>query len=454
MLRLLKNVVMKKVSFFLVSFVLLSQAVFGQTDVDFMEQVKRNARVNSHIEKNMSGKVVSHLYKGLNQALVGVIFKSDAGDHYHVSIKRPEGVKVFPFLEVNKKVQVTLTGDEKLLDEIMYYTSEFITIQNKLDIRLKGIAHLKPIQTNKGSYTLGKWSYFSDKPIQETFLEDVAIVKKKKVKGTHWAYIMENDDTIMVPYRYDELLKGRKKATYIKMRSMSSNGIYFKSPNTYEVLAGVPFRHDRAQRSSREILVAKPAIIMEKGHFEYLNDLSDSRGMFNAIQVKKGDDTLKLYFNPKNGERIRRKLQLTPVFDGYFKTVDKDKRIMYAMIDTEGTTFFNNSTSPLIAKSNYLDNQVEYKGKITKVEFGRPDNGTDLKNFVINDSIYVSVNQIVALNIQKMVELGKDISVKGYLRREIPGEINMNGYSILAANAITLESKTYKQIIQNIKKKL
>ena len=118
MLRLLKNVVMKKVSFFLVSFVLLSQAVFGQTDVDFMEQVKRNARVNSHIEKNMSGKVVSHLYKGLNQALVGVIFKSDAGDHYHVSIKRPEGVKVFPFLEVNKKVQVTLTGDEKLLDEI------------------------------------------------------------------------------------------------------------------------------------------------------------------------------------------------------------------------------------------------------------------------------------------------------------------------------------------------
>ena len=53
-----------------------------------------------------------------------------------------------------------------------------------------------------------------------------------------------------------------------------------------------------------------------------------------------------------------------------------------------------------------------------------------------------------------MVELGKDISVKGYLRREIPGEINMNGYSILAANAITLESKTYKQIIQNIKKKL
>ena len=249
-----------------------------------MEQVKRNARVNSHIEKSFSGKVVRHLYKGMSQALVGMIFQSDAGDYYHVSIKRPEGTKVYPHLSLNQKVEVTLTGDEKLLEEIMYYTSELITIQNKLDIRLKGLAHLKSIKSPEGSYTLGEWSYFSDKPLEEVFQEDIAIVKKRKIGGTHWAYILENEDTILVPYQYDHLLKNRKTATYITMRSMSANGTHFKSPNIYEVLAGVPFSHDRAQRSGREMLIAKAAIILEQGGFEYLTDLLGYEMDFEKVQ--------------------------------------------------------------------------------------------------------------------------------------------------------------------------
>ena len=445
---------MRKCAFILLSLCMLCQFSFAQTDVDFMEQVKRNARVNSHIEKSFSGKVVRHLYKGMSQALVGMIFQSDAGDYYHVSIKRPEGTKVYPHLSLNQKVEVTLTGDEKLLEEIMYYTSELITIQNKLDIRLKGLAHLKSIKSPEGSYTLGEWSYFSDKPLEEIFQEDIAIVKKRKIGGTHWAYILENEDTILVPYQYDHLLKNRKTATYITMRSMSANGTHFKSPNIYEVLAGVPFSHDRVQRSGREMLIAKAAIILEQGGFEYLTDLTDSRGMFNAVQVKKGDDTLKLYFNPKNGRSIKDKLQLRPSFNAYYKSVDKDKFMLYALEDNGSTAFLNNSTNPFGTKNNYAENEIEYEGTITKVEFGRPDNGTDLQNFVVNDSIFVSVNQIVALNIQKMVELGKEIRIKGFLRKDIPGEINMNGYSIMAATAITLESKTYKQLFHNIKKTL
>lgn len=446
---------MRKSFFLVLSFLVLCQLSFGQiTDVDYMEQVKRNARVNSHIEKQLGGKIIQRLYKGVGLGLYGFIFRSDLGDYYHVSLQRRDGTEIFPHLTLNQRVEVMLTGDAKLLEEILYYTSELITLQNKLDIRLKGLAHLKSIRSDNGTYIRQKSSGYFDAEPQETFQEDVRIVRKKKHPGNRWAYIMENEDTLLVPYDYDDLMKDRTSATYFKLLSTMASGVYYKSPKVYQLIGGVPFRHERSFRNPRELMVGRAAVVLDKKNFTFLEKETDDRGMFNGIKAKSGDDTLRLLFNPQNGELVQRLLNQSSPFEACYKQIDEDKYMLYSLKDSGKMNFLNNSTQPFSIKNNYSVEETEYHGEITKVEFGKPISQSLLTSFVINDSIFVQVNQVVALNIQKMVNEGKKIGVKGWLRKEVPGEVNLNGYSILAATAITIGSKTFKQLHHDIKKTL
>lgn len=415
------------------------------------EQTKRTIRVNNHIEKNMRGQIVEHLYKGSSKRLYGFVFRSEAGEYYHVSIKTWEGGKLMPYLKTEETLEVAVTGDPVLLNKVLHLTNEFLTIENKLDIRLKGLAHFESISSSAGSYQRDRNTSRLSLPNESAlFYENVAIVAKKKVPGNTWAYILENDDTILVRYEHDDEMKGKKKVSYFTSSSPISKGGYLKAPNTYNFIGQSPHAPDQKLLNPYWVMAARSAIILDQGSFEVFDGQPDHRGLFHGLKTNKGT----LFFNAKHGEEVIGAMNERKSFEAYYKNIGDDSLMLYAIKTGKGAQFFDNSKELFTAKNNYQQEEVSFTGEITQAHFRDTKFKAKLQSIVVGDSIFVAINEIVALNIQKMIKAGKKVAISGRMRKEIAGEVNQKGYAIMAMSAITINGKTFRQQTTDINRTL
>ncbi|GAB5524645.1 MAG: hypothetical protein Roseis2KO_25170 [Roseivirga sp.] len=60
------------------------------------------------------------------------------------------------------------------------------------------------------------------------------------------------------------------------------------------------------------------------------------------------------------------------------------------------------------------------------------------------------MKEVVALNIQKLIKEGKKVTITGWIRKEISGEVNEKGYAIMAMSEIEIKGKTFNQTINDI----
>ncbi|MCE7994933.1 MAG: hypothetical protein HEP71_23350 [Roseivirga sp.] len=414
------------------------------------EQMKRTIRKNNHIQKTMNGQIVKNLFKGRSKSLYGFIFKSDRDEYYHVSLKGWEGKKIMPYLKINDPMTLTVSGDPVLLEEVMHYKNEYLRIENTMDIRLKGLAHFEALKSTTGAYnknTSGGRLTMTRQP--DKFHESVAILSKKKVPGNAWAYALENKDTIIVRYEDDDQLKGKKRLTYFTSESPLVNGGYFKAPNTYNFLGKAPYDPEK-ESISDWMMAGRSANILEKDRFKVLGSNLDSRGLLNGFKVKNGT----LYFNARNGESMLNALKKNQSFEGYYKKAGDNAMMLYAIKNNDGWAFYDNSDVPFTTKNHYEPNKVTFTGDITETHLKEGPQSAKLKSFIVNDSIYVSVNEVVALNIQKMIKEGKKVSITGWIRKEVPGEVNEQGLSIMAMSEIVINGKTFNQTIHDLTKVL
>lgn len=409
------------------------------------EQMKRTLRKNNHIEKTMNGQIVKRLFKGTSKALYGFVFKSDEENFYHVSLREWEGREIMPYLTTNEPLELTVTGDPKLLEEVIHLTPEYLTLENKLDMRLKGLAHFESVKSSGGQFIRNKSAGRFDMTREpDRFHENIAIVSKKKVPGNAWAYALENEDTIIVSYDDDDLLKGKKKLTYFTSASPLSRGNYLKAPHTYNFLGKAP--HAPGTGFSHWMMAGRSASLLEKETIAVMGSHLDKRGLLNGFKLAKGT----LYFNAKNGEHILNATRGKDSFEAYVKKTDENTMILYAIKNGEETVFYDNNDLPFTTRNHYNSEQVSFTGDVTEVHPLKEAQSVKLKSFIVNDSIYVSVNQVVALNIQKMIKEGKKVSITGYMRKEVPGEVNEKGYAIMALSKIVVNGKTFNQIISDI----
>jgi len=460
---------MRKLSFSLLSFLMLCQLSFGQTDVDFMEQVKRDARKNNHIEKHMQGEVVNYLYKGVSQALTGFVFRSNEDQYYHVRIRQHDGSRLMPFITRNESIELTVTGDPVLLKEILYYKDEYLRIQNTLDIKLTGIAHFKKVVSSAGEYTYDKTrTLFSTPGKRGEFVENVAIVKRKRAPDNQVFYALENGDTILVPIKKDKSIKGRESISYFRSNSVFGKGSYFKSPNTY-TLASMLFDHPIGRREIGSIIISHAVVILEKAEFVPLSRISNMRGLLSGYEVEVNGNKESMFFNVKNGEKIMATVKENEAFSGYYKNIGEDSIVLYVTGEGENAEFLDNRDQPFLANGNYEEEEVTLKGKVTSARFADTKllnykgatgyfantiNAAKLKYLIVNDSIFVGVKEIVALNIQDKIKEGMDITIKGWMRKKVSGEVNLKGFTIMAVNAFTIGGKTFAQKNYNIKRTL
>ncbi len=409
------------------------------------EQMKRTIRKNDHIEKMMNGQIVKNLFKGRNKGLYGFIFKSDQGEYYHVSIRGWEGKEIMPYLTINEPLELTVTGDPKLLEEVMHLTQEYLTIENKLDIRLKGLAHFESIKSSGGQFVKNKSaSRFDMTREPDKFHENIAIVSKKKVPGNAWAYALENEDTIIVNAEDDKELKGKKRLTYFTSASPLSRGNYLKAPNTYNFLSKAP--HAPGTGYGPWMMAGRSAHLLEKETIKAMGSHLDKRGLLNGFKLAKGT----LYFNAKNGASILNSTRGRDSFEAYVKKTGENTMILYAIKDGEKTAFYDNNDIPFSTLNHYKSEQVSFTGDVTEIHLMEGPQSAKLKSFIVDNSIYVSVNQVVALNIQKMIKKGKKVSITGYVRKSIPEEVNEQGHTIMALSQIVVNGKTFNQIISDL----
>lgn len=409
------------------------------------EQMKRTLRKNNHIKKTMNGQIIQKLFKGTSKALYGFVFKSDREDFYHVSLKNWEGQEIMPYLMANEPLELTVTGDPKLLEEVMHLTPEYLTLENKLDIRLKGLAHFESVKSSGGQFVKNKSaSRFDMTREPDKFHENIAIVSKKKVPGNAWAYALENEDTIIVNAEDDKELKGKKRLTYFTSASPLSRGNYLKAPNTYNFLSKAP--HAPGTGYSHWMMAGRSANLLEKATIEATGSHLDKRGLLNGFKLANGT----LYFNAKNGESILNATRGKDSFEAYVKKTGENSMILYALKDEEKTVFYDNNDIPFNTLNHYESEQASFTGDVTEIHLMEGPQSPKLKSFIVNNSIYVSVNQIVALNIQKMIKKGKKVSITGYVRKSVPGEVNEKGHTIMALSQIVVNGKTFNQIINDI----
>lgn len=411
------------------------------------EQMKRTLRKNNHIQKTMSGQIVKNLFKGRSKGLYGFVFKSDESQYYHVSVRGWEGKDIMPYLKVNQPMELTVTGDPKLLEEVMHLKNEYLRLENTLGIRLTGLAHFESIKSTTGQYARNmSASRFEMTREPDKFHKEIAIVSKKKVPGNAWAYALENEDTIIVNYEDDDLLKGKKRLSYFTSASPLVRGGYFKAPNTYNFLSKAP--HAPGTGYSDWMMAGRSANLLEKETIEVTGSHLDKRGLLNGFKLANGT----LYFNAKNGASIHNTTRGKDSFEAYVKKKDENTMILYAIKNGEETVFYDNNDIPFTTLNHYKSEQVSFTGDVTEIHLMEGPQSPKLKSFIVNNSIYVSVNQIVALNIQKMIKKGKKVSITGYVRKNIPTEVNEKGHTIMAPSQIVVNGKTFNQIINNINK--
>lgn len=411
------------------------------------EQMKRTIRTNNHIQKKMNGQIVKNLFRGTSKGLYAFVFKSDADEYYHVSLRGGGGNEIMPYLKTNEPVELTVTGDPKLLQQVMHLKNEYLRIENTMDIRLTGLAHFSQVKSATGTYRKKeKSSRFSATREPDTFHEDVAIVAKKKVPGNAWAYILENQDTLVVKYEDDDQLKGKKRLSYFTSASPLVRGGYFKAPNTYNFVVQHP--HTPAKRLNAHWMMAgRAAFMVENDRFEVSGNTLDTRGLLNGFSVKQGATERALFFNAKNGERILSAVEGRNSFEAYYKTIGDDSLMLYAVKNGDALQFFDNNETPFAVKNHYGDSEVTFTGNVSAVHLQTGNQSAKLKSFIVNDSIHVAIKEVVALNIQKMIKEGKKVSITGRIRKEVPGEVNEKGYSIMALSEIVVNGKTFNQTL-------
>ncbi|MFT6216709.1 MAG: hypothetical protein ACJAS3_003124, partial [Roseivirga sp.] len=134
----------------LILLTLLCSTFFGgltaqNISAEQMDQIKRNARKNNHITVNYRGKIIKSLFSHASSGgfLKGLIFQNSNGELIELSIPYHKGTIVKPIIASNKEVNVTVRGDEKLLEEYGFKGADVKEVEKELQKEISGQGYLQ-----------------------------------------------------------------------------------------------------------------------------------------------------------------------------------------------------------------------------------------------------------------------------------------------------------------------
>lgn len=416
--------------------------------VDQLDQMKRQSRINNHVKKTLSGEVIDLMFREYSTQLYAFVFKSGE-NYYQVNIPIHQGQELFPLLKKGTSSTIEVTTDPVLFEQILYASDDMLRAENKFGIRITGLVNLQKLQSSLGSFEKGKMSFPQSRDLPQTFVESAQILSKKKAPGNMWSLALDNEDTLLIKYDEADFLPSGSSLSYLKSKSILLHGAFIKSFNSYRLFADSPSGN---KSYSDMFMFGQSALVLSKDQFKALSYIPGENGLLSGLKVLKNKDTLDLYFEPENGTLIQNNVKLNQNFDAYFRMSKNQKGSLYGLYAANASKFLKLQPPFIGSNNHYFENKKSFKGPLTGFELQKPGVKNSFKGFVLSDSVYVKVNEIVAINIHEVMTLGKEIEIKGWLRKPIEGEINLKDYSIFSPTEIIIDGKVFKQLIYDINK--
>ncbi len=445
---------MKRTTLFTITLVLLLLTpVLGQIK-DATEQSKRLARTQYHITKSFKGEVVKLLYLGSNSyggVLNGFIFRRPNGKLLKVAVPTFVGQDVGPHLITKGQVEITITGDKLLLEEIFYKTLPLKKIEVELEEQISGLANIQQIKTEKGAFSIldieDKRRRY--KTIREPVL-NVKVISRIRLKNREGILALENGDSLIFE-RTGELADIWNQNYVSYLRQVKNNpSIFYQNPKTYSMGPGHFYLPLRAQYSQGKNFTHANLFLQTKD-IQLVDLINDAAGFVNGISATDYQNKLDTFvFNRTDGKAFNQILQENEKVSVYFQKFS-GVNVLRA-VSASNKIVKGQPISPFSGeKEEYLTEKVTFKGNVSEIQYLDDENIlwsgekliTPFRNIILEDSIFIRVNEDVALSIAKQIKKGKEISFDGWQRKELKSQINQKGYTYIIPHKITIDGITF-----------
>lgn len=429
---------------------------------DATEQSKRLARTQFHIKKTFKGEVVNMVYRGPNSyggILRAFVFRRSNGKLLYVSIPTYFGSEIGPHLKTKGEIEITVTGDELLLEEVFSKRLALKKVEVRLQEKISGLADIQEIKTSKGTFSISKTrsvkkrrSLFTatDEPIL-----NAKVIKRIRLRDREGILALDNGDSLIF-YRTGDLeeIWNQSYVSYLRPEKASTTNFY-QNPNVYSMsskLSDAAYIWSLGKPNTHSRLFSNTNPFLKTSKVKFVEFLSDPAGFVNSMTVFNEKNELDTFlFNRTNASRFEEILKKNESVKVHFQKFP-DHGFIRAISYNDQTIKSGDRGSFQGQKEDYKSEKVTFKGKVTDIQYllgeryisGLGERAiTPFRNIILEDSIFIRVTSVVALSIAKQIEEGKEISFDGWQRKELPTQINQKGYTFMMPHKITIDGVTF-----------
>ena len=423
-----------------------------------LDQIKRNTRKNNHITVNYRGKFIKSIFSHPSTGgfLKGVIFQNPNGDLIELSIPYNRGIELYPMIDSNKQVEVTVRGDEKLLEDYGFKGTDIKDLEKELHKKITGQGHLKLLVQDSDTLVIEDEKRNSNFPrlfltqAYETLI-NIEVSDKIKVSNNQSILLLKNGDSLFVNKQIAEN-KDKiflEKVSYIRPIKDPMDGYFYKSTNSFQMAYGLIFQisgYDAIRLPSAGLV----SMFLENQKGQFIDFSPDESGLMSYVQTESDNKKIDYKFDYQGATKIQNFIRTNGQEDltFFYKNLSDDglKRsekfnYLYAICSTKDTLRMENFRVPRGTAQNYQEQTEQFRASISQIYY-RGDK-TELSGLVLDNKTYIKLNGLLSNSIAKLVENGKEIKIEGWKRKELDTEINQLGYSIYIPSKITIDGKTF-----------
>lgn len=413
----------------------IGQSLFSQDISNSqLEQIKRMGRTTTHITKKYKGTVEKMLFSGhkYGGAFDGVVLRQKNKRLMVFRLVAFHGQSIGPYINEGQEVEIIASGDKVLLNRMLHKDQYILGLEKQLKGSIQGIGLLKQVQTSTGTHVArssGKAKFNTE----TTPMLDIAVRERAKIESNEAMLVLENDDTLIYQFtgRFENTLNP-KTISYLKA-SKTGNGIYYSSPNIYRMTSG----NMKYSPETAGINVLRNFgfgnNFLRPSTISYGKLIDGKDGLINALVGTTNSQKVDtFYFNSKSATNISRFIsdKHSDTFKIYYQEMP-GRNILRAISDDSSQVMINPLDVHYGPVEDYHPDKLSYQGRISKINFTKELGSKRFESLILDDSIYVKLNQIVMLSLVDLIEEGLQLKIHGWRRKSITSEINNKGFTII-----------------------
>lgn len=423
-----------------------------------IDQIKRNARKNNHITVNYRGKIIKSIFSHASSGgfLKGVIFQNSNGDLIELTIPYNRGIELYPMIGSNKQVDVTVRGDEKLLEDYGFKGTDIKDLEKELHKKITGQGHLKLIVQDSDTLVIEdekRNSYFPRLFLTQAYetLINIEVSDRVKVSNKQSILLLKNGDSLFVNKQIADNKEkiDLEKVSYVRPIKDHIDGYFYKSTNSFQMAYGLIFQisgYDVIRLPSAGLV----SMFLENQKGEFISLFPDESGLISYVQTESSNKKIDYRFDYQGASKIQNFIEANGQknLTFFYRNLSDDglKRsekfnYLYAICSVNDTLRMEEFRVPRGTIQNYENQTEEFRASISQIYY-RGDKNT-LSGLVLDNKAYIKLNGLISNSIAKLVENGKEIKIEGWKRKELDTEINQLGYSIYIPSKITIDGKTF-----------